>query len=157
MRNKENYNKWKKNHRKLYPWIYILQDIKQRCENPNDSHYQWYGQKGIKNYLSKNDIKILWFRDSADRMKKPSIDRKDSNKDYTFENCQFIELSENSRKANIRSILQYSLNGNFIKAWNSQTEASQQLHICRQNISKVASGKRKQTGNYIWKYKENNK
>ena len=30
-------------------------------------------------------------------MKRPSIDRKNSKKDYTLQNCRFLELSENAR------------------------------------------------------------
>jgi hypothetical protein len=138
----------------MYPWIYLYQDIKRRCENKNRKDYIRYGAKGIKCKITKDEIKFLWFRDKAYLMEKPSIDRKDNNGNYTLDNCQFIELSENSRKDNIRSILQYDLNGEFIKEWESQTEVSKILNICRQNISKVASGKRKQTGGYIWKYKE---
>ena len=155
LRNNENYNKWRKHHRKTYPWIYVYQDIKRRCENKNRKDYTRYGGKGIKCLITKIELKILWFRDEAYTMEKPSIDRKNSKKNYTFDNCQFIELSENSRKDNIRPILQYNLNGKFIKEWESQTKVSKILNICRQNISKVASGKRKQTGGYIWKYKEN--
>lgn len=154
MRNREAYNAWRKNHRKLYPWIYLYQDIKRRCENKNRKDYSRYGGKNIKCLITKDEIEELWFRDKAYLMKKPSIDRKKSNKDYIFDNCQFIELSENSRKDNIKPILQYDLNNNFIRKWESQTEAAKALNVSRQNISKVALGKRNQTGGFIWKYKE---
>ena len=34
----------------------------------------------------------------ADSMDWPSIDRKDSSKNYTIDNCRYIEYSENCRK-----------------------------------------------------------
>lgn len=154
MRNKENYNSWRRNHRKLYPWKYIYRDIKRRCENPNRKDYPRYGGKSIKCKITAGEIETLWYRDKAWLLNQPSIDRKKSDKDYIFDNCQFIELSENSRKDNIRPILQFDLDGNFIKEWASQTEASKKLSVSRQNISKVALGKRNQTGGFIWKYKE---
>ena len=39
----------------------------------------------------------------------------------------------------------------FIKEWNSLTEASNTLNISIGNISSVINGKRKQAGGYIWK------
>jgi hypothetical protein len=41
----------------------------------------------------------MWFRDGAAQMKKPSIDRRDSADDYTFDNCVFIELRDNLQRS----------------------------------------------------------
>lgn len=142
---------------KQYPWKRFLKLIKQRCNNPNHSAYKYYGGKGIICLINYEDLKTLWFRDKAYLMKKPSIDRKDSNKNYTFENCQFLELSINSAKRNIegmiKSILQYDLEGNFIKKYDSITNACKKLGIDKSCISKCAKNKRKSAGGYIWKYK----
>ncbi|HJS82826.1 MAG TPA: hypothetical protein VJ742_08345, partial [Nitrososphaera sp.] len=78
----------------------ILSTIKQRCSNPNISSYKYYGAKGIKCLINKDEIVRLWFRDKAFKMKKPSIDRKTSKHNYSFKNCRFIELSDNIRKSN---------------------------------------------------------
>ena len=51
----------------------------------------------------------------------------------------------------IKKIIQYDLNNNFIKEWNSLTEASNTLNISIGNISSVINGKRNQAGGYIWK------
>lgn len=50
-----------------------------------------------------------------------------------------------------KEILQYDLQGNFIKKWESITSAQQDLKIS--NISSVCSGERKKAGGYIWRYK----
>ena len=50
-----------------------------------------------------------------------------------------------------KKIIQYDLNNNFIKEWNSLTEASNTLNISIGNISSVINGKRNQAGGYIWK------
>lgn len=57
--------------------------------------YSRYGGRGIKFAITLEEVNELWRRDTADKMRKPSIDRKDVNGDYTFMNCQFIEWAEN--------------------------------------------------------------
>lgn len=142
---------------KKFPWRKTLVVIKQRCENPNNISYPWYGNKGIKCNITENEIKKLWFRDKAYLMKKPSIDRKDSNKDYTYNNCRFIELVENVIKCNKlthkKSILQFDLDGNFIREWDSAKTASLILSLFSGNITKCCKQKVKTCGGFIWKYK----
>ena len=79
----------------------LWNNLKSRCGNPNDKKYKYYGGKGIKIKLTKEDLFILWERDKADKMKQPSIDRKDSSKDYEFSNCQFIEMADNRKNIKI--------------------------------------------------------
>ena len=66
-------------------------NMKQRCYNPKAKAYSSYGGKGIQIEIKKNDLLILWHRDNAGNMDSPSIHRIDSSKNYTKENCQFIE------------------------------------------------------------------
>lgn len=136
-----------------YTWKQILHAIKQRCNNPNASHYEYYGGKGIKCLITEQEIKFLWFRDKAYEMVKPSIDRENSNKDYTFKNCQFIEMIENCVKEKRKAILQFDLEGNFIREWESQVTAARELRLAQANIHKVLNNQRNQTGSFNWKYK----
>lgn len=55
--------------------------------------------------------------------------------------------------SNARKVLQFDLNGTFIKEWVSIAEASRELHISSANILKVCKGERNRTKNYKWKYK----
>lgn len=144
---------YEKEYREKYPWKQILVNIKQRCENPNNKKYKNYGLRGIKNYLTEEDVKFLYIRDKAHLMDKPSIDREDNNGHYIFDNCQFIEWSENSIKDKRKPILQYNLNGNFIKEFISISEASRQLKIYHRYISQVLRGKQKTVKGFIWRYK----
>lgn len=100
----------------------------------------------------------MWFRDHANCLKYPSINRKDNDGNYTFENCEFIETGLNSAERNKRflskSILQFDLNGNFIKEWKSQRDASRKLNISQSNISLVCKNIYYQTHGFIFKNKE---
>jgi hypothetical protein len=91
------YKKYKELKRKC-PWILILRGIIQRCNNINNVNYNKYGGRGIKNHLTKKQIKFLWFRDKAYLMKRPSIDRINNNGDYKLNNCCFIETAINAKK-----------------------------------------------------------
>ena len=137
-----------------FPWRRTLEKIKQRCENPKDKNYKYYGGRGIENHLIEEDVKFLYIRDKANLMKIPSIDRKDNDGNYTLKNCRFIEKNLNSQKDKFKTILQYSLDGEFIKEWNSILSAEEKLEIWKQNICKVLKGKRITAGGFIWKYKE---
>lgn len=57
----------------------------------------------------------------------------------------------NNRVNGHKKIIQYDLDNNFLKEWNSLTEASNILNISIGNISSVINGKRHQAGGYIWK------
>lgn len=90
---------------KRYPYKRTLVDIKQRCNNPNNKDYKYYGRRGIKCKITINELKKLWFRDKAYNMKRPSIDRIDNDGNYSYANCRYIEQSENTVKSNKRGKL----------------------------------------------------
>lgn len=139
------------------PWKYSLDRIKQRCNNKNNPDYNLYGGRGIKCLITEEELKFLWFRDNAYQLKIPSIDRKNSNGNYTFENCQYIEQRENISKANTENksikIVQYGLNNNFIKEWNSAIEVERELKILATNISNNLNNRSKTAGGFKWRYK----
>jgi len=51
-------------------------------------------------------------------------------------------------------ILQYSLDGLFIKEWNSIREACEEYNLASTNICKCMNGIYNKCGGYIWKYKD---
>lgn len=153
MYNAESYKKYIKDN----PWYKHLKSARKRCNNIKNSSYEWYGGLGIKCLLILKEVKELWFRDKAYLMKRPSIDRIKSDKDYTFDNCRFIELSKNVEERNIRrsskAVVQYDLQGNFIREWSSMHEAGRILKIHYEGISMVCRNIKKTAYNSIWKYK----
>lgn len=90
--------KWRRTYREKHPWYYHLAHIRQRCENRRNVSYHYYGAKGIKCLLTVDQMEIVWKRDNAHLLTRPSIDRIDPNGHYELGNVRFIELSENSRR-----------------------------------------------------------
>lgn len=78
----------------------IWQIMIQRCENPNNNHWVYYGKKGITVCSEWHEYKN--FRDWAlnngysDDL---TIDRINSMENYCPENCRWITKSENSSRA----------------------------------------------------------
>lgn len=143
---------------RTHPWIRVLNWARYRCNNINFNQYADYGGRGIKCFLSPKDIERLWFRDGADKMRRPSIDRKDSNGNYEFTNCRFIELAENiaerNKRVDSRPVLQYSLSGELIRDWPSLRFVEEQLKYSHSHISKVCNFQRKQAYGYIWRFRD---
>jgi len=175
--NPEKYRKYQKEYRKEYrkkypektkieyiklkekkPWIGSFNNAKQRCTNSKDKNYHRYGGRGIKFMLSKNEIKELWTRDNANKMKAPSIDRINNNGNYEYSNCKFIEMIENVLKdTSKKSIIQYDSKDNFIRLYNSIKEAGDTTQLIPTNICACCNGRQKTAGGFIWKYAKENK
>jgi len=142
-----------KKYKKSSPWKFTFTDIKQRCNNPKNIRYADYGGRGIKCLITLEEIKKLWFRDKAYKLKKPSIDRINNDESYTFENCRYIEMPENSGKDKRKCINQLDLNGKLIATFNSTLEAEKITGFSHKAIGRVALGKRRKAYGFIWKYK----
>lgn len=146
-------NKSKNNLYKTNPWKKTFVNIKERCNNKNCKDYPNYGASGIKCLITSEELKRLWFRDKADLLDSPSIDREHKDRSYELNNSQYIEHKINSGKDKKIPILQYDLDDNFIREWLSGTEVENQLHIYDTNISACCQGKRQSAGKFKWRYK----
>lgn len=82
------------------PWARSMANASSRCRDKNGPAYPRYGGRGIKFFLTEDQVKFLWFRDRASEQNRPSIDRIDSNGHYSVSNCRFIEHRENSGRHN---------------------------------------------------------
>ena len=90
---------------KLQPWCKALRSIHSRCLGRKHP----YHKKGIKNFLTRESIKYLWFRDKAYLLERPSIDRLDTKGNYTLENCRYIELRDNQVEGGRNSRKYYNI------------------------------------------------
>ena len=53
-----------------------------------------------------------------------------------------------------KSIIQYSLEGNFIKKWDSASQIEREMGLCRRKIGKYLQNKIEICFNYKWKYEK---
>ena len=59
---------------------------------------------------------------------------------------------KNKHKYESKSVLQYDLNNNFIKQWNSIADVERELNITHCNIVACLKNRRNNAGGFIWKY-----
>lgn len=120
-----------------------------------DLHYE----KKVKRYFVHRLVAETFIQKHID---KNYINHIDSNPlNNKVENLEWCTQSYNIKYAydngnkippHMIKIAQYSMDGQFIKLWNSQSIIERELGIFQANIYKVCSGKRKTAGGYIWKY-----
>ena len=88
-------------------------NIKGRCNNHNNDDFPLYGGRGIRVCSKWENSFEAFFKDMGKRPKGKSIDRKDNDGHYILDNCQFIEMIENRKKANFnlqKNIFIYNIN-----------------------------------------------
>ena len=84
------------------------------------------------------------------------VNHKDGNKlNNISDNLEWISLRDNtlySQHSNKKKILQYSKSGEFIKIWDSITEAAKYFQVNVSLISQCLSNKISSAANYVWRY-----
>lgn len=69
-------------------------------------------------------------------------------------NCNYGTRIQRIAEKNNKPILQFDLNGTFIREWKSITQASKELNNSLDNISSCCLGRRKTSKGYIFKFKD---
>ncbi len=140
----------------------IWSSMIQRCTNPKNKEFKWYGAKGV--FVHESWLKYEEFRDWAlsngyqdDLVIDKDILCDELNrtvKSYEPDTCQWITALENgdySMKDKVKPVSQYELDGSFVASYKSHNEAAKQTGLSQSNISAVVRGDRKQTGGYLWR------
>lgn len=123
--------------------LYMSQD---RCKRN-------YAHKGIQSFLTIKDIELLWHRDNAQSMRKPSLDRIDNDGHYILDNCRFVELSENTAKDKRKVVMQYTLEGDLIAEYPSTPDAAKAIGCSKSTIIACCMGTQIIGKGFIWRYK----
>jgi len=157
-RNREQDKAYKLIYQQKFPYYKHLLSCRQRCNYKYNISYKYYGGRGIKCLLNKEDVKKLWFRDRAYEMNKSELSRKNHNKHYTYENCQFMEkenhLKDKSKRTNAKQINQYTLDDKYIKTYKSIKLASKSIKKSSSSILDVLKERSKTCAGFFWKYKK---
>lgn len=114
-----------------HPLYAVWTMIKQRCENPQNKGYKWYGAKGIDvcEEWSKSVVPFIEWAEANGYEPGLSIDRIDVHKGYYPENCRWITLQEqNSNRTTTHFIT-------FKGETHTLTEWSVILKIARPTLS----------------------
>lgn len=80
------------------------------------------------------------------------VDHIDENKAHNYvNNLQWITNRDNNRKSKNKPILQYTLDGEFVREWECAYDVGREV---KNNIIHCLKGRTKTAYGYIWKYKE---
>jgi hypothetical protein len=71
----------------------IWASMLQRCNNPNNKNYKYYGARGIRVCEEWNKFENF-YDDMGEKPHKLSLDRIDNNSDYCKENCRWATAKE---------------------------------------------------------------
>ena len=81
----------------------------------------------------------------------PQVDHIDNDKTHNYvNNLQWITNRDNNRKSKNKPILQYTIEGEFVREWQSTTDVGREV---KSNICQCLKGRTKSAYGYIWKYK----
>ena len=82
----------------------------------------------------------------------PQVDHIDNDKTHNYvNNLQWITNRDNVRKSNNKPILQYTMDGEFVREWQCAADVGREAS---RNILHCLKGRTKSAYNYFWVYKE---
>lgn len=134
--------------------------ILKQSVNNGGYKYVWLHKDGYKKIFKIHRLVAIAFLENPHNYR--CINHKDENRqNNVVDNLEWCNHSYNNsygsrgdkfRKAVGKVVLQYTLDGEFVKEWICMREAQRGTGI--RGIDMVCNGKRKTAGGYIWKYKE---
>jgi len=111
-----------------------------------DELIEWFNKQDDKYDMLYNK----WVESGYSKALKPSIDRIDNDKGYSFDNIRLMDWKENQYLGNIKTVHQYDLDNNLIATYPSMLKASIETNIDKTAISNCANNRLAKAGGYIW-------
>jgi hypothetical protein len=115
---------------------------------------------GTQNDVAVHRLVALTFIPNSDPLKKINVNHIDENKlNNNSKNLEWVTQGENCNKhsqkiSHEHRVIQKDLKGNFIKVFNSVTEAGDSMGVTRHAINKVCLGKNKTSAGFLWEYED---
>jgi hypothetical protein len=149
------------------PLYSVWKSMVARCYNANNPNFGKYGAKGITVCDEWKDSYVTyaeWMLDNGydlslrfgEYKHRHSIDRIDSSKGYSPDNCQVISVSANSsRVESTKRIAVYAYkatDGSYYASYSSLTEAARALNVQVNHLPEILdeTASRKQAGGYMF-------
>ena len=134
-------------------WAHMIQ----RCKNPKNKNYKWYGGRGIKVCERWRNSFKNFLKDMGTRPKGLTLDRINNNDNYKPENCRWTTIKQqnnNSRpkscgRSKQRWFYGHGPNGEMIIE-NSQCYVARIFELKSEGISACLSKRQKQ--HRSWKF-----
>jgi len=155
----QNTQKYRKTEKGLITNLYGK--IRERSKR-NDRHNDEFTLGQFKTWIAQTNIDRLyqqWKKCGYKTDRRPSIDRINPLRGYTFDNMQVVTAKENRKKGDEEKIIlwgkpisQISMSGNIVAKYPNIKTASEITGINKNNISSVLNGKRGCAGGYKWKH-----
>lgn len=101
----------------------VWNSMRQRCNNPNNQAYENYGGRGISICPQWDDFGVFraWaesvgYRDDAERGEL-TLDRIDVDKDYSPDNCRFVDMRTQANNRRRSIIVEYDGESHPLSVW----------------------------------------
>lgn len=95
-----------------------------RCNNKNDTAYQWYGGRGIQ-VCSRWSMYENFLADMGERPERMTIDRIDTNGNYCPKNCRWATNKQQHRNKRSNRLLTHGGETKCVAEWAETVEISQ--------------------------------
>lgn len=118
--------------KKLYPNTYTSWVLmRQRCCNPNNPDYCYYGGRGIKICDRWLESFENFLEDMGECPQKMSIERINNNKNYCKENCKWATRKEQSNNTRGNRILNFNGENLTVSQWSEKLNIGTKVILSR--------------------------
>lgn len=126
-----------------------------------------YSKQELTTWLYSQNVEILfnnWVSSNHNTNLRPSVDRIDSTRPYSFDNIRLVTWKENNSAAaeerktckhvtkQNKKIEQLTLDGLHVETYLSQAHAARTTGFCRTNINHTCQGHREAAHGFLWRH-----